>query len=370
MTYGGTPPTITPALGLRQRRLRVVAGPSPTCSTTASSSSPARRALTRHRARELPTRTTTSATLRGGDGQPGPLIDHRRRAAPMTYGATRRRTPPGTRASLTANPRRPHQQPTCTTAATSASPVLALPPARRAAAPPTPTTRSATSEGSVTVDPTRDDHAPRRRAMTYGGTAPTITAERLGPVNGPTRCPRPPLPTCSTTATSSSPVDVSYPTSCRDAAGPNYTISYETGHVTVDPATLSVTASSPTMTYGGTCRRSRQLLGLRQRRHRGLARARSRPARPLPRARARPGTPYPSTCSGADGLRTTRSATRRAPSRSPGPAGRSPRRTATMTYGGPRRPSPHLSGFVNGDTAASLTTQPTCSTTATSSSPP
>ena len=41
-----------------------------------------------------------------------------------------------------------------------------------------------------------------------------------------------------------------------------------------------------------------------------------------------------------------------------------------MTYGGtPPTITPSYSGFVNGDTAASLTTPPTCSTTATSHSP-
>ncbi len=93
-------------------------------------------------------------------------------------------------------------------------------------------------------------------------------------------------PTCSTTATSSSPVG-SYPSSCSGAVDPNYTISYVPGEVVVGSATLVVTASSGSMTYGG-----------------------SVPAI-----------------------------------------------------------TPSYSGFVNGDSASSLTTRPTCSTTATSSSP-
>ena len=40
-----------------------------------------------------------------------------------------------------------------------------------------------------------------------------------------------------------------------------------------------------------------------------------------------------------------------------------------MTYGSVPTITPLYSGFVNGDTASSLTTPPTCSTTATSSSP-
>ena len=95
-------------------------------------------------------------------------------------------------------------------------------------------------------------------------------------------------PTCSTTATSASTVAGSpYQTFCSGAADSNYTIGYVTGALTVSKAPLTITASSGSMTYGGT--------------------------------------------------------------------------VPTIT--------PIYAGFVNGDTASSLTTQPTCSTTATSSSP-
>ena len=57
-------------------------------------------------------------------------------------------------------------------------------------------------------------------------------------------------PTCSTSATASSPVG-SYPSSCTGAADPNYTISYVGGEVVVGTAALVVSASSDTMTYGG-----------------------------------------------------------------------------------------------------------------------
>ena len=78
-----------------------------------------------------------------------------------------------------------------------------------------------------------------------------------------------------------------YASSCSGAVDPNYAISYVPGAVTVNKAPLTITASSGSMTYGGT--------------------------------------------------------------------------VPTIT--------PAYSGFVNGDTAASLTTQPTCTTAATSSSP-
>ena len=88
--------------------------------------------------------------------------------------------------------------------------------------------------------------------MTYGGTVPTITAGYAGFVNGDSSSSLTTKPTCSTTATSSSPVSGSpYASSCGGAVDPNYTISYFGGSVTVNTATLTITASSPTMTYGG-----------------------------------------------------------------------------------------------------------------------
>ena len=84
-------------------------------------------------------------------------------------------------------------------------------------------------------------------SMTYGGTVPTITPIYSGLVNGDTAPATPPV--CSTKATSSSGVG-SYDSSCSGAADANYSISYVDGTVTVDPAALKITASSPNVTYG------------------------------------------------------------------------------------------------------------------------
>jgi len=127
-------------------------------------------------------------------------------------------------------------------------------------------------------------------SMTYGGTVPAITPSYSGFVNGDTATSLTTAPTCSTTATSSSPAGP-YPSSCTGAVDANYTISYVAGTLTVNasgaPPTLTITASSASMTYGGT--------------------------------------------------------------------------VPAIT--------PSYSGFVNSDSATSLTDAPTCSTTATSSSP-
>ncbi|TAN24082.1 MAG: Ig-like domain repeat protein, partial [Acidobacteria bacterium] len=58
-------------------------------------------------------------------------------------------------------------------------------------------------------------------------------------------------PTCASTASSSSPAGSTAPTACSGAAAPGYTIVYAPGVVTVTPAPLTITASSPSMTYGG-----------------------------------------------------------------------------------------------------------------------
>ena len=84
------------------------------------------------------------------------------------------------------------------------------------------------------------------------GTTPTVTAGYSGFVNGDTGSSLSPSPTCTTTATSSSPVSPpTYPSSCSGAVDPNYTISYVPGVVTVTKAQLTITASSGSMTYGG-----------------------------------------------------------------------------------------------------------------------
>ena len=108
-------------------------------------------------------------------------------------------------------------------------------------------------------------------SATYGSGPPAITASYSGFVNGDDASSLTTQPTCSTTATSSSPVG-SYTTSCSGAADPNYAITYQGGTITVDTAPLAVTASSATMTYGGTVPdHHRVVLGLRERRRCQLA---------------------------------------------------------------------------------------------------
>ncbi|HMD95960.1 MAG TPA: MBG domain-containing protein [Terriglobia bacterium] len=224
------------------------------------------------------------------------------------------------------------------------------------------------SAGTLTVTaPPPLTIAASSASMTYGGTPPTVTPSYSGFVNGDTAASLSTPPTCSTTATSHSPAG-SYPTICSGAVDSNYAISYVGGTVTDSAAALAITASSASMTYGGT-------VPLITPSYSGLvngdtAASLSTPPTCSTTATSRSATgSYPSSCSGAvDG--------NYAITYVPGNVTVSkPSLTVTassgsMTYGGtPPTVTPTYSGFVNGDTVASLTTAPTCTTTASSSTP-
>ena len=204
--------------------------------------------------------------------------------------------------------------------------------------------------------------------FTYGGTPITITPNYAGFVNGDSASSLATAPTCSTTATSSSPVGT-YPSTCTGAVDGNYTISYVPGTVTVDPAPLTVTASSAGFHYGDVPPLITPLYS-------GLVNGDTGPeTAPTCSTTATNSSPvgtYPSTCSGAvddnysftyvPGVVTVTMATN--------PLVITASSGAFVQGGTPPAVTPSYSGFVGGDTASSLTTPPTCTTTATSSSPP
>ena len=207
-------------------------------------------------------------------------------------------------------------------------------------------------------------------SMTYGGTVPTITAAYTGFTNGDTAASLSTRPTCTTTVSSASPVLGSpYATSCGGAVDPNYAFSYFGGSVTVNTAPLTITAASPTMTYGGTVPTISPLYtGFK---NGDTGSSMSTPPTCSTTATSSStvaGSPYQTFCSGAaDSNYTIAYATGALT------VGKAPLTvtalSTTFTYGGTVPTiSPNYSGFVNGDGQSSLTTQPTCSTTATSSS--
>ncbi len=203
-------------------------------------------------------------------------------------------------------------------------------------------------------------------AITYGTAPTTVSASYSGFVNGEGPSVLTTTPTCTTTATAASPAGT-YATQCSGASASNYSITYANGMVVVGPAPLSISASSATMTYGASPPTITPS-------YTGFVNgdtAASLTTAPTCTTDATStsdvGT-YSSTCTGATDPDYTISTT-------PGQVviGAAPlvvtASSAATTYGTAATAIvPSYSGFVGGDTAASLTTQPTCTTTATESS--
>ena len=202
--------------------------------------------------------------------------------------------------------------------------------------------------------------------MTYGGSVPSVTASYSGFENGDTASSLTKLPTCTTTATSSSAVGT-YTTSCSGAVDPNYTIVYVAGAVRVSSANLTITASSASMTYGGsvpavTASYSGFVNG---------DTATSLTTKPTCSTTVTSSSPvgsYATSCSGA--VDANYDITYVAGTVAIHPANLTiTASSATVTYG---TAAPAItatySGFVNGDTPTSLTTKPTCTTAVTAAS--
>ena len=256
---------------------------------------------------------------------------------------------------------------TCTTTATSSSPAGSYPVTCSGAVDANYTTATYTA-GTLTIKPAALSVSGPSASFTYGGTLPSLTPSYSGFANGDTAASLSTPATCTTTATSNSPAG-SYPVTCTGATDPNYTITYATGSLTIKPAALSVSGPSASFTYGGT------LPALAAPTYAGFVNgdttaSLSKPATCATTATSSsPAGSYPVTCTGAvdpnytitytAGSVTIKPAalTVTAPSPSSTYGGALPALTATY------------SGFVNGDTAASLSKPATCTTTATSSSP-
>src|SRR4029079_14067172 len=107
------------------------------------------------------------------------------------------------------------------------------------------------TNGTVTVNRASLQITASSHTVTYGDDAPTITASYSGFVNREEHTAPNNQTSCGTTYSKGSPVSGSpYTTSCSGAADNNYSISYTNGTVTVNRASLPITASSNTVTYG------------------------------------------------------------------------------------------------------------------------
>jgi hypothetical protein len=209
--------------------------------------------------------------------------------------------------------------------------------------------------------------------VNYGAAVSAITASYNGFVNGDTTTSLPTPPTCTTAAhgpQNGSPVG-SYSTTCSGAVDSNYIISYTPGTVTIVAVPLSITASSATVNYGAAVHAITAI-------YNGFlngdtATSLTTPPTCTTAAHGPPnGTPvgsYATTCSGAADSNYIISYTPGTVTIAAVPLSIAAS-SGSMIYGGPVLPiTPSYSGFVNGDSPASLTTQPVCATTATSLSP-
>jgi sugar lactone lactonase YvrE len=205
--------------------------------------------------------------------------------------------------------------------------------------------------------------------ITYGGTVPAITASGSGFVNGDTITSLTTPPTCSVTVPAGNPVGT-YTTTCSGAVDANYSaINYVSGTLTVNPAAaLTITASSATITYGGAVP---TIIASYNGFVNGETATTTPPTCTTAATSSSPVGTYITSCSGAvDANYTAIKYVSGALTVNPA-ALTITASSGTMTYGGTVPTiTPIYSGFVNGDTVSSLTSKPTCSTTATSSSPP
>jgi hypothetical protein len=247
MTYGGSPPVVSPSYtGFVNGDSLASLGTALSCTTAASSSSPVG-----GYASSCSGGVDANYTITYAQGSitilPAPLtIDAS--SGSMTYGGT----PPTITASYTGlvnGDQSPATIPVCGTSATSASHVDDYPSSCSGAD--DPNYAISYEPGTVTVGPAALVVTASSGTMTYGGAVPTVTASYSGFVNDDSPTSLTTQPVCGTDATSSSAVGT-YTTSCQGTTDPDYAITYIGGTINVDPATLVVTASSGSMTYGGT----------------------------------------------------------------------------------------------------------------------
>jgi MBG domain (YGX type) len=103
--------------------------------------------------------------------------------------------------------------------------------------------------GTMTVQQATLTVTANSASMIYGGAVPVLTVSYSGFINGDNASGLTNLPTITTTATSSSPAGA-YPITASGVVDPGYTIVYEPGTLTIQPATVQVTANAQSKEYG------------------------------------------------------------------------------------------------------------------------
>ena len=103
--------------------------------------------------------------------------------------------------------------------------------------------------GTLTVNPAMLTITANSKVKTYGEANPPLTLTYTGFLNGDSTSVFTTKPTVSTTAAQQSGVG-NYPITVSGTIAGNYVVSYVAGTLTVNPATLTVTANSKVKTYG------------------------------------------------------------------------------------------------------------------------
>jgi hypothetical protein len=262
-------------------------------------------------------------------------------------------------------------QPACSTTAIAASPVGSYSVTCSGGAATNYT--FAYVSGTLTVDPVQLTVTALSATRPYGAANPDLSAPAsiAGFVPGETALVLGTQPTCSTAATPASAVGA-YPVVCAGAAAGNYTFAYVNGTLTVAAVPLTVTARSATRAYGAADPDLSTPLSIT-----GfvpgetVAALSAQPTCSTTVTAASPAASYPVTCSGGAatnysfayvaGILTVDAVQLSV-------TGASPNRPYGAANPDVSAPA-NISGFVLGETASVLATQPTCSTAATPASP-
>ena len=224
--------------------------------------------------------------------------------------------------------------------------------------------------GTLTINPALLTVTADNKIKTYGSPNPALTYTISGFVNGDTIAVVSGTASCSTTATTGSPVG-NYPIACMQGSlsAANYTFTFVAGTLTVNPALLTVTADNkvkiygspnPALTYVITGFVNGDTIAVVS----GTASCSTVPA-------GSPVGTYPITCTQGTLAATNYTFTFVAGTLTINPALLTVTATSTSKLFGDLNPvfGYTITGFVNGDTIAVVSGVPNCTTTATQFSP-
>jgi hypothetical protein len=222
------------------------------------------------------------------------------------------------------------------------------------------------ASGTLTINPAGLTITANDQGKDYGATLPALTMSYTGFVNGDTAASLTTPPTVTTTGAASSAVGT-YPITASGAADANYTITYVPGTLAVNPVGLTITADNQSKAYGAA-------LPALTVSYSGWVNGDTASSLTTPPAVTTTGTAssavgtYSITASGAADANYTISYV--AGTLTVNPAGLTITANNQSKAYGAALPGLTVgySGFVNGDTAGSLTTPPAVTTTGTASS--